>query len=350
MNASIDRHRGSPASLSGSDRRAIAGYGSAVALLHLAGWGLCLIDAPTHPAMLGLGLAAYMFGLRHAFDADHIAAIDDTVRLMLQRGQRPVGVGFFFSLGHSSVVFVLALLAAWIAGTVSHDLPALRAVGAVLGTLVSGTFLWLVGVLNLRVLLDMLQIWRQRRHHPHHHDLDALLARRGLLNRVLGPRTTGLIARSWQMYPVGLLFGLGFDTASEVALLALTGGAAASRLPALGVFALPLLFAAGMSLMDTADGVMMTRAYGWASTNPARRMVYNLTTTTLSVAIALALGTLEIAQVLIGAFGLHGGVAHALAALSFDRLGFVIVAAFMLVWGLSYFGWRRRAAGGAPCP
>jgi high-affinity nickel-transport protein len=340
VSASLEVPAGSSASLSRGDRRAIAGYGAAVALLHVAGWGLCLIDVPSRGTMLGLGLAAYMFGLRHAFDADHIAAIDDTVRLMLQRRRRPIGVGFFFSLGHSTVVFVLALLAAWIAGAISHDLPALRAFGAVLGTLVSGTFLWLIGMLNLLVLLDMLKIWRHRHRHRHDHQLDALLARRGLLNRVLGPRASALISRSWHMYPVGLLFGLGFDTASEVALLALTGGAAASRLPPLGVFALPLLFAAGMSLLDTADGVVMTRAYGWASTSPARRILYNITTTSLSVAVALAIGTVEIVQVLIGEFGLQGRVARSIAALSFDRLGFAIAAAFVLAWGLSYLSWR----------
>ena len=340
MSTSLEVPAGPSASLSRGDRRAIAGYGAAVAALHVAGWGLCLIGTSSRGTMLGLGLAAYMFGLRHAFDADHIAAIDDTVRLMLQRRQRPIGVGFFFSLGHSTVVFVLALLAAWIAGAIGHDLPALRALGAVLGTLVSGTFLWLVGVLNLLVLLDMLKIWRHRHHHRHDHQLDALLSRRGLLNRVLGPRASGLIGRSWHMYPVGLLFGLGLDTASEVALLALTGGAAASRLPPLGVFALPLLFAAGMSLLDTADGVVMTRAYGWASTSPARRIFYNITTTSLSVAVALAIGTVEIVQVLIGEFGLQGRVARSIAALSFDRLGFAIAAAFVLAWGLSYLSWR----------
>ncbi len=326
-----------------SERRAVAGYGAAVALLHVAGWGLCLLDAGVRPSMLGLGLAAYLFGLRHAFDADHIAAIDDTVRLMLQRRQRPIGVGFFFSLGHSTVVFILALLTAWIATAVSVHLPGLRAIGAVVGTLVSGTFLWLIGVLNLLVLLDMLKIWRHRNRHPHEHRLDALLARRGLLYRVLGRRTTDLIGRSWHMYPVGLLFGLGFDTASEVALLALTGGAAASRLPAWGVLALPLLFAAGMSLMDTADGVMMVRAYGWAGANPARRIFYNITTTTLSVAVALAIGSVEIAQVLIGAFGFHGRVAQTIAAISFEHLGVAIVALFVLAWGLSYMGWRFSA-------
>ncbi len=349
VRASREGHTTASGSFSRSERRALAGYGAAVALLHVAGLGLCLVGSGARPSMLGLGLAAYLFGLRHAFDADHIAAIDDTVRLMLQRKQRPVGVGFFFSLGHSSVVFVLALLTAWVAAAVGHHLPGLRAVGAVVGTLVSGTFLWLIGVLNLRVLLDMLNVWRHRHRHPHQHRLDALLARRGLLYRVLGPRAGGLIGKSWHMYPVGLLFGLGFDTASEIALLALTGGAAASRLPPWGVLGLPLLFAAGMSLMDTADGVMMVRAYGWAAANPARRIFYNITTTTLSVAIALAIGSVEIAQVLIGAFGLRGHIAQSVAAMSFGHLGVAIVAAFMLAWGVSYMGWKlggtRRSAG-----
>lgn len=328
------------ASFTPGERRALLGYGAAIAALHLVGWGLCLSYARAHPALLGLCLSAYLFGLRHAFDADHIAAVDDTVRFMLQQGRGPLGVGFFFSLGHSTVVFLLAVLTAFIAAMVQRHLPGLENFGNVVGTLVSGVFLWLIGMLNLAVLLDMLHVWR-RRHEPHGHaHLDELLAKRGLLNRLFGSRLTRLITRSWQMYPVGFLFGLGFDTASEIALLALTGGAAASRMPVGAVLALPLLFTAGMSLMDTADGVLMTRAYGWAFFNPVRRIFYNLTTTTLSVAVALGIGSIELIQVLIGELDLHGALPDAISALSFDTLGYAIVAMFILAWVVSYAIWR----------
>ena len=326
-----------------AERRSLAGYGAAIVALHLLGWGLCLGATRAHPAMLGLGLSAYLFGLRHAFDADHIAAVDDTVRFLLQKGRGPLGVGFFFSLGHSTVVFVLALLAALLATLVEHRLPGLQAAGQLFGTLVSGLFLWLVGLLNLMVLLDMLQLWR-RRHAAHDHaHLEHLLQRRGLLNRLFGPRLSRLIDRSWKMYPVGLLFGLGVDTASEVALLALAGGAAASRIPVGAVLSLPILFTAGMSLMDTADGVLMTRAYGWAFFDPVRRIFYNLTTTSLSVAVALLVGTIELAQVLIQELGLHGALADALAGLSFGTLGYLVAGLFLLAWAGSYALWRLRS-------
>ena len=329
------------------DRRSLRAYLGAIAVLHVAGWGLCLAYTRSCPALLGMGLAAYLFGLRHAFDADHIAAIDDTVRFLLQKGRGPLGVGFFFSLGHSTVVFVLALLAALLTSLVEHRLPGLQAAGQLIGTLVSGLFLWLVGLLNLAVLLDMLQLWR-RHHAVHDHvHLDQLLARRGLLNRLFGRRLSRLIDRSWKMYPVGLLFGLGFDTASEVALLALAGGAAASRIPVAAVLSLPILFTAGMSLMDTADGVLMTRAYGWAFFDPVRRIFYNLTTTSLSAATALAIGTIELAQALIGEFNVHGPLVGAISTLSFGTLGYAILTLFILAWSLSYMGWRlgrfRRA-------
>ena len=326
-------------------RRTLGAYAAAIAALHLLGWGLCLGQAAAHPVMLGLGLSAYLFGLRHAFDADHIAAVDDTVRLMLGRGREPMGVGFYFSLGHASVVFVLVALVAFVAALVRRHLPGLEAAGSLLGPLVSGVFLWVVGALNLRVLLDMLQIWRQRRAPHRHHvaDLDALLARRGLLNRLFGRRVTGLVRHSWQMYAVGLLFGLGFDTATEIALLTLASGAATSQVSATGVLALPIVFAAGMSLIDTADGVLMVRAYGWALDDPTRRIGYNLATTALSVAVALGIGTIELAQLVGGRLGLHGAAYAALAGLSLDSLGYFVVALFFGAWVVSYLRPRLAA-------
>ena len=329
-------------SFTAAERRSLAGYGGAIALFHILGWGLCLAYTGTHPALLGLGLSAYLFGMRHAFDADHIAAVDDTVRLMLQKGRRPMGVGFFFSLGHSTVVFLLTVLTAFVATLARRRLPGLEGVGNVVGTMISGLFLWTIGLLNLAVLLEMLHVWR-RRHTPHSHaHVEEFIARRGLLNRLFGRRLTKLLNHNWQMYPIGFLFGLGFDTASEIALLALTGGAAASRIPAYAVLALPILFTAGMSLMDTADGVLMTRAYGWAFFTPVRRIFYNLTTTSLSVAVALVIGSIEIMQVLIGEFAWHGVVARTIVGLSFDGLGYLIVAMFVLAWAISYSVWRLK--------
>src|ERR1700683_2331323 len=278
-----------------------------IGLLHLFGWGLYLHYMVRYPALVGLGFAAYAFGLRHAFDADHIAAIDDTVRYMLQKGKRPLGIGFFFSLGHSTVVLALAVAIAFAASAVKTGLPQLKSLGAELGTGVSGTFLWVIGILNLLVLLDILKVWRKAKSGTHSHaHLDLLLQKRGLLNRLFGGRLQQMMNHSWQMYPLGLLFGLGFDTASEIGLLAMTAGAAAGNLPVPAVLSMPILFAAGMSLMDTTDGVLMVKAYNWAFLNPLRKTFYNLTTTALSVAVALLIGTIELLQVFITVAGLHG--------------------------------------------
>jgi high-affinity nickel-transport protein len=282
-----------------------------------------------------------MFGLRHAFDADHIAAVDDTVRYMLQKGKRPLGVGFFFSLGHSTVVLALAVAIAFATTAVRSELPQLKSVGAVLGAGVSGTFLWIIGVLNLLVLLDILKVWRKARSGTHSHaHLDLLLKKRGLLNRLFGGRLQQMMNHSWQMYPLGLLFGLGFDTASEVGLLAMTAGAAAGNLPVPAILCLPVLFAAGMTLMDTTDGVLMCKAYDWAFLNPLRKIFYNLTTTGLSVAVALLVGSIELLQVVISMLGLRGSFFDAIAALDFGILGYLIVGLFLAAWAASVGWWK----------
>jgi nickel/cobalt transporter (NiCoT) family protein len=312
-----------------------------IALLHVLGWGAYLHYAGRYPQLVGLGFAAYMFGLRHAFDADHIAAVDDTVRYLLQKGQKPLGVGFFFSLGHSTVVLALAVGIAFAAASVKAGLPELRNVGAIVGTAVSGTFLWIIGILNLLVLLDILKIWKTAKSGTHSHaHLEALLRKRGLLNRLFGSRLRGFMNHSWQMYPLGLLFGLGFDTASEIGLLAMTAGASAGDLPISAVLCLPVLFAAGMTVMDTTDGVLMSKAYNWAFVNPLRKIFYNLTTTGLSVAVALVIGMIELTQVAIGALGLHGPRLDALANLDFGVLGYLIVGMFLLAWGASLAYWK----------
>jgi high-affinity nickel-transport protein len=310
-------------------------------LLHALGWGTYLHYAARYPPLVGLGFAAYMLGLRHAFDADHVAAVDDTVRFMLQKGKRPLGVGFFFSLGHSTVVLALAIGIALAASAVKAELPQLKTLGAIIGAGVSGTFLWIIGILNLLVLLDILKIWQSAKKGTHSHaHLEELLQKRGLLNRLFAGRLQKLMNYSWQMYPLGLLFGLGFDTASEVGLLAMTAGASAGDLPIPAVLCLPVLFAGGMTLMDTTDGVLMSKAYNWAFLNPVRKIFYNVTTTGLSVTVALLVGSIELLQVLIGMLDLHGRFFDAVAALNFGVLGYLIVGMFLLAWGVSVAAWK----------
>src|ERR1700723_1412901 len=319
----------------------LAGLYGFIGVLHLLGWGLYLHYAAHHPPLVGLGFVAYMFGLRHAFDADHIAAIDDTVRFMLQKGKRPLGVGFFFSLGHSTVVLALAIGIALSASAVKAELPQLKNMGALLGASVSGSFLWIIGILNLLVLLDILKIWRTAKKGAHSHShLEELLQKRGLLNRLFGGRLQKLMNHSWQMYPLGLLFGLGFDTASEVGLLAMTAGASAGNLPVSAILCLPLLFAAGMTVMDTTDGVLMCKAYDWAFLNPLRKVFYNLTTTGLSVAVALLVGSIELLQVMISILGLRGRFFDAVAELDFGVLGYLIVGLFLAAWVSSVAWWK----------
>lgn len=310
-------------------------------MLHALGGGLLLYYSAQHPTLVGLGLAAYLFGLRHAFDADHIAAVDDTVRYLMARGQRPLGVGFFFSLGHSTVVFMLAAALALAADTVTGQLAFFEHAGGLIGAGVSGVFLWLIGALNLRLLLDMLKVWTITRRGEHGHDhIEALLEKRGLMNRLLGPRIKARITHSRQMYPIGLLFGLGFDTASEVALLAMTAGAASGALPAPAILALPVLFTAGMTVMDPTDGILMVRAYDWAFVNPVRKIFYNLFTTGVSVALALVVGTVELAQVAIEILGLHGPTFAWITGLDFAMLGYFVVGLLLLAWILSMAVWR----------
>jgi high-affinity nickel-transport protein len=319
----------------------LAGLYGFIALLHVAGWSTYLVYSASHPALVGLGFAAYMLGLRHAFDADHIAAIDDTVRYMLQKGKRPLGVGFFFSLGHATVVLCLSVGVMSAAVALRDQMPFLRDIGGLIGASVSGAFLWIIGILNLLVLLDILGVWRKARTGTHdHRHLEELLAKRGLLNRLFRGPLRRFMAKSWQMYPVGLLFGLGFDTASEIALLVMMAGASAGSLPIPAALCLPILFAAGMSLMDTTDGVLMAKAYRWAFMNPLRKIFYNLATTSLSILVALLIGSVELLQVLIGLLGLEGPFFDRVASLDLGALGYVIVGLFLAAWASSVAVWK----------
>jgi nickel/cobalt transporter (NiCoT) family protein len=330
-------------SLTNTERLRLAGFASAVLALNVVGWALYFFYAPGYPALAGLGMLAYGFGLRHAFDADHIAAIDNTTRKLLQQGKRPLGVGFFFSLGHSTIVFALAAGLAIAAKTVDSQIPTLQNYGGTIGASVSGLFLWIIGVLNLLVLIDIARIYRQMKTGRYDKErLEERLLDRGFMNRFFIGRITHLIEKSWHMYPLGVLFGLGFDTATEVGLLALAAGVATHQVPFLAVLALPILFAAGMCMMDTADGAFMSHAYGWAFSSPIRKVYYNLTVTSLSVAVALAVGTVELLQVLSNRLALNGGFWSFLGALDFGTLGYAIVGLFVVAWGASVLIWKTR--------
>ena len=311
-------------------------------LFNLGAWLIAIVASIQYPILLPTALLAYTFGLRHAVDADHIAAIDNTTRKLMQDGQRPVGVGLFFSLGHSTIVVALSILIALSAGLVS-DIPALREVGGLIGTTVSATFLLVIGFINLAVLLDIYRMFRRvaRGGAYDEQSLEDFLQNRGLLARMLRPALR-LIRKSWHMYPLGVLFGLGFDTASEVALLGLAATSGANHVPIYFILILPALFAAGMSLVDATDGIMMLGAYGWAYVKPIRKLYYNLNITLVSVLIAFLIGGIEILSIVADRFGLSGGVWDIVGGLDFGFIGFGIIAIFVLSWGISTLIYRRR--------
>jgi high-affinity nickel-transport protein len=328
------------------------GLAAAVIGLHIVGFGLLFgVVVPQHFSLgaggaftAGVGLTAYTLGMRHAFDADHIAAIDNTTRKFMQEGQRPLSVGFFFSLGHSTVVFVLALLLGLgvkaLAGPVQDDGSTLHSVTGLIGTGVSGTFLYVIAALNLVVLVGILRVFRDmRRGILREDELEGLLQSRGLMNRFLG-RFTRAVRKPWQMYPLGILFGLGFDTATEVALLFLAAGAAGAGLPWYAILCLPVLFAAGMSLLDTIDGSFMNFAYGWAFSKPVRKVYYNLTVTALSVAVALIIGTIELLSIAAEQLSLRGGFWDWVSGIDLNAVGYIVVALFVATWAVALAVWR----------
>ncbi len=321
-----------------------------VIVLHLISWGVLVfavlpeqLQLGTQVFGVGLAVTAYTLGMRHAFDPDHIAAIDNTTRKLLAEGRRPQSVGFWFALGHSSVVVLLALLiaaGARAAGVLLDDSSATHQTLGVLGTSLSGLFLLVIGLVNLAALVAIVRVFvKMRRGHYDAAALDAALDSRGFITRILG-RLTRSLNRPWQMYGVGVLFGLGFDTASEVALLVLAGTGAAAGLPWYAVLVLPLLFAAGMTLFDTLDGAFMHVAYDWAFANPIRKIYYNLTLTGLSVAVALLIGMIELISVLHDKLDLTDAVSTWIANLQLDNVGFIIVGLFVVVWVAAVGYWR----------
>jgi len=339
------------AALSPPEWRRLAAMVAVIAALHLIGWlTLVLLVAPQHFSLgdkalgVGVGLTAYTLGLRHAVDADHIAAIDNTTRKLMGDGQRPLGVGFFFSLGHSTIVFGLAVLLSVgvrvLAGPLTNDSSALHHYTGLIGTTVSGVFLYLIAIINIVILVGILRVFaRMRRGDFDEAALEEHLNNRGLLNRFLG-RFARSVTTSWHMYPVGLLFGLGFDTATEIALLVLAGTSAAGGLPWYAVVCLPVLFAAGMSLLDTLDGSFMNFAYGWAFSQPVRKVYYNIVITGLSVGVALIIGTFELLGLLAGQLGWSGGFWNWIAGIDLNTIGFVIVGLFALTWIAALLIWK----------
>jgi len=306
--------------------------------LNLAAWGLALWAFWSHPILLGTALLAYTFGLRHAIDADHISAIDNATRKLMQERKTPLGVGLFFSLGHSTVVVALTLAVAIGAAVVKDRLPALQHAGTLLGTSVSAGFLLLIAAINLTVLFDIFGAFGRARRGQIDDDanLDAMLNRRGLLGRLFAPLLR-IVDKSWKMYPIGVLFGLGFDTATEVALLGIAAVEAGKGLPIVDILLFPLLFTAGMSLIDTTDGILMLGAYGWAFVKPLRKLYYNAVITMISVFVALAVGGIEAVGVIADQFQLNGGIWDAVRLLNdnFGLLGFIIVALFLASWLIS---------------
>ncbi|MCX4728553.1 HoxN/HupN/NixA family nickel/cobalt transporter [Streptomyces sp. NPDC090052] len=327
-----------------------AGLLGVIAALHVVAFGvLFLLVEPGHYEVgskafgVGLGITAYTLGMRHAFDADHIAAIDNTTRKLMADGKRPVSVGFWFALGHSSVVVAMAALVAGgarLAGVLMNEGSDAHQVLGVVGTSVSGSFLYLIAALNLVALVGILRVFREMRAGRYDEaELETHLNSRGFMNRILG-RFTKSVSRPGQMYPLGFLFGLGFDTATEVTLMVMAGSGAAAGLPWYAVLCLPLLFAAGMSLFDTLDGTFMNFAYQWAFANPVRKVFYNLAITGLSIAVAFLIGTIELISVLHDKLALQDSVTGWIAGLDLGNVGYLIVGLFVVVWAAALAYWH----------
>jgi high-affinity nickel-transport protein len=330
---------------SGSLVGKIAGVGLVLVAFNLAAWGWALVAFHDYPVLLGTALLAYTFGLRHAVDADHIAAIDNVTRKLMQEGKRPVSVGLFFSLGHSTVVVLLSVALAVTATLLQDRFEDFKAVGGLVGTAVSAFFLFAIAGANLLILTGIWKTFRGvKRGQPLiEEDLDILLSNRGLMGRMF-KRLFRLIARSWHMYPLGFLFGLGFDTATEVGLLGISAASAAQGMSMWSILVFPALFSAGMALVDTADGILMLGAYGWAFVKPIRKLYYNLTITFVSVLAALLVGGVETLGLLADQLKLEGPFWEFVGQINdnFGLLGYGIIGVFALGWLASLIIYRVK--------
>jgi high-affinity nickel-transport protein len=320
---------------------------ASILLLHIIGFGVFIVFVvPNHYKGLGIGVSvlAYTLGLRHAFDADHISAIDNTTRKLMNEGKKPVSVGYFFSLGHSTIVIAIGagivIAEKSVYAAVSHNSSGLEQFGGIFGTIVSASFLYLIAFLNIVILASIISVFRRmRRGDFDEAELEKQLENRGLMYRIFG-KWMKTITKEWQMYPVGVVFGMGFDTATEVALLATTALLATQALPWYSIMCLPVLFTAGMSLMDTADGVFMNVAYSWAFFNPVRKVYYNLAITGLSVFICFFIGTIEVLGLVPMELHLNGSFWNFMANFNINTAGFVIVGMFIATWIGALMIWK----------
>ena len=327
-------------------RGRVIGIYALLLVFNLLAWLWALIAFHGYPLLLGTAFLAYSFGLRHAVDADHIAAIDNVTRKLMQEGKKPVAVGLMFSLGHSTIVVLGSIAIAATAFALQHRVDAVREIGGVIGTLISTTFLFAIALVNLVVLRSVLRTFASvRRGEPYvEEDLDMLLGSRGLLARIFRPMFR-MIRASWHMYPLGLLFGLGFDTATEIGVLGISAGEAAKGLSLLSILVFPALFAAGMSLVDTTDNILMLGAYGWAFVKPVRKLYYNITITSVSVVVALVVGGIEALGLMADRLHPSGIFWDAVSSLNsnFGLLGYCIIGVFALSWivSIAVYRWRR---------
>jgi high-affinity nickel-transport protein len=325
-------------------RRRVIGIYSFLIGYNALAWLLALIFFHSRPDLLALALTAYTFGLRHAFDADHISAIDNVTRKLMQEKQRPVGVGFFFSLGHSTIVVVLTVLIALAAVAVS-SFDTLKNIGGLVGTSVSALFLLIIAAINIVILVDIYRTFREVRTGGEYNDItiDESLNKRGLMGRFFRPLLR-MTDRSWKMYPIGVLFGLGFDTATEVGLLGIAAFSAGHGVPIVSILLFPALFTAGMTLMDTTDSVLMLGAYGWAFVKPIRKLYYNLNITLISVIVALVVGGLEAFSIVATELNLSGPPWDQINVLNgqFGLLGVIIVGLFLASWLISTIIYRVK--------
>ncbi|NYF79001.1 HoxN/HupN/NixA family nickel/cobalt transporter [Granulicella arctica] len=315
-------------------------------VFNISVWVWALVAFRHYPVLLGTSFLAYSFGLRHAVDADHIAAIDNVTRKLMQRGKRPIAVGLMFSLGHSTIVVLGSIAIAATALALQHRMDAARTIGGVIGTLVSTLFLFGIGIVNVVILRSIYQAFKRvRRGEPYvEEDFDLLLGNRGFLTHLFRP-VFSMIRRSWHMYPLGILFGLGFDTATEIGLLGISASEASKGLSLWSILVFPALFAAGMSLIDTTDNILMLGAYGWAFVKPIRKLYYNITITSVSVLVAFAVGGIEALGLLSSQFHLKGALWSSVSKLNnnFGLLGYIIIGLFVLSWivSITVYKWRR---------
>ena len=326
-------------------RRKITNIYAFLILSNIAAWMAALFVFHDFPLLIGSSVLAYSFGLRHAVDADHIAAIDNVTRKLMQEDKKPIAVGFFFSLGHSTIVALLTIAIALTAGNIQQNMPQFKEVGGLIGTSVSALFLLFIAALNMVILWDVFKTFQSVKKGGYYSEnsLNELLDQRGLLGQFFRPLFK-LIDQSWKMYPLGVLFGLGFDTATEVGLLGLSANQASAELPIWSILIFPALFTAGMCLIDTTDGILMLGAYSWAYVKPIRKLYYNLTITLVSVLVALLVGGIEALGIIGNKLGLQGGFWDFIGEVSenFGAVGYCIIGIFLVSWAVSTIVYRLK--------